>query len=103
MGGCVEQGEVRAPNGQALPADVRVTAIYPSLDEGRFVVRFGVLARSVDQIDQFIEALEKSGGFADVLAREERSNEEGLIEATLEGVYLPGHDAATADAKRVAQ
>ena len=83
-----------------LPPDVRVTAIYPSLNEGRFVVRFGVVARSVEQIDEFIEALEKNGGFSEVLAREERANDEDQIEGTLEGVYLPGHEAASADPKR---
>jgi Tfp pilus assembly protein PilN len=83
-----------------LPPDIRVTAIYPSLNDGRFVIRFGVVARSVEQIDEFIEALEKNGGFSEVLAREERTNDEDQIEGTLEGIYLPGHDAASADPKR---
>jgi hypothetical protein len=77
-----------------LPTDVRVTAIDPAVSEGQFVVKLGVMARSVDQIDAFIEALETQGGFSGVLSREERTNEEGQIEATLEGAYLPGKDAA---------
>jgi len=83
-----------------LPPDVRVTAIDPSVQDGRFTVTFWVLARSVDQIDAFIEALEKNGGFTDVLAREERTDEEGQIVGTLEGVYLPGRDAASPDVRR---
>jgi hypothetical protein len=83
-----------------LPPDVRVTAIHPSLSEGRFVVRFGVVAKSVEQIDEFIEALEKNGGFSEVLAREERAGDDGQIEGTLEGIYVPGHQAASADPKR---
>jgi len=80
-----------------LPPDARVTAIDPSVEEGRFIVTLGVLARSVDQVDAFIEALEKNGGFADVLVREERTDDEGQIVASLEGVYLPGHEAASAE------
>ena len=82
-----------------LPTDVRVTAIDPVVEEGRFVVKLTVMARSVDQIDAFIEALEKDGGFADVLAVDERTDEEGLINGSLEGTYLPGLDAAAASRK----
>jgi Tfp pilus assembly protein PilN len=82
-----------------LPTDVRVTAIDPFVEEGAFVVKMNVSARSVAQIDRFIEALEKDGGFANVLAREERTDEEGLINGVLQGTYLPGHDAA-AEARR---
>jgi hypothetical protein len=77
-----------------LPTEVRVMAIDPVVSEGRFVVKLAVASRSVDQIDAFIEALEKDGGFRDLLAREERTSEDGQIEATLEGQYLPGKDAA---------
>lgn len=83
-----------------LPPDVRVTQIRPSLEEGRFVVTLNVIARSVDDIDAFIEALEKTGGFTDVLAREERTNEDALIEGTLQGLYVAGHSAAMPDVGR---
>jgi Tfp pilus assembly protein PilN len=86
-----------------LPTDVRVTAIDPVVREGRFVVQMTVAARSVEQIDAFIEALEKDGGFAEVLAREERANEEGQIDGELEGIYLPGRGVATATARGAAR
>jgi Tfp pilus assembly protein PilN len=74
-----------------LPPDVRISAVKPSIDpEGRFVVSMTVVARRVEDIDAFIEALEKTGSFSGVLSRTERTNEDDMIEAELAGVYLPG-------------
>jgi Tfp pilus assembly protein PilN len=74
-----------------LPADVRISAVKPAIDPGgRFVVSMTVLARRVEDIDAFIEALEKTGRFSGVLSRSERTNEDDMIEAELAGVYVPG-------------
>lgn len=73
-----------------LPAGVRITAVQPRRDEeGRFVVTIGVVAREVDEVNAFMEALEERGGFHDVLARREQVDEEGLIETTVSGTYVP--------------
>jgi len=74
-----------------LPAGVRIAAVKPMIDpDGRFVVSMTVVARRVDDVNEFIEALEKTSAFSAVLSREERTNEDGLLEATLQGTYLPG-------------
>jgi Tfp pilus assembly protein PilN len=74
-----------------LPAGVRITAVKPLVDpDGRFIVSMTVVGRRVEDINAFIEALEKTSEFSAVLSREERTNEEGLLEATLQGTYLPG-------------
>lgn len=73
-----------------LPAGVRITAVQPRRDDqGRFVVTIGVVAREVDEVNAFMEALEERGGFRDVLARREQVDEEGLIETTVAGTYVP--------------
>ena len=73
-----------------LPADVRIAAVRPTVDqEGRLIMTIAVVARSVDDVDAFIEALEGTHAFEDLLSREERFNDEGLLEATLRGVYQP--------------
>lgn len=73
-----------------LPAGVRITAVQPQRDDqGRFVVTIGVVAREVDEVNAFMEALEERGGFRDVLARREQVDEEGLIETTVSGTYVP--------------
>ena len=74
-----------------LPAGVRIASVKPLIDtDGRFIVSMTVVARRVDDVNEFIEALEKTATFSAVLSREERTNEDGLLEATLQGTYLPG-------------
>lgn len=74
-----------------LPAGVRIVKITPSVDDdGEMVVTIIVVARRVDDIDTFLERLEGTGTFGPMLSRRELTNEEGFIEATLEGRYGPG-------------
>lgn len=71
-----------------LPPDVRITAVRPRLQrEGDFVVAVGVEARRPEDLDAFIEALERDGGFHNVLSVEEQVADSGLIEAVIEGTY----------------
>jgi Tfp pilus assembly protein PilN len=73
-----------------LPAGVRIAAVRPSVDqEGRLIMSIAVVARSVNDVDAFIEALEGTHAFSELLSREERFNEEDLLEATLRGFYRP--------------
>src|SRR5262249_54865812 len=72
-----------------LPANVRLSAVRPVVDEeGRLTVRLTVLARDVESVDHYLDALEKTGAFHDLLSRKEREdNKEGLIEADVEERY----------------
>jgi Tfp pilus assembly protein PilN len=80
-----------------LPPDVRIAAVRPSVGEdGDLTLGIAVVARSVDAIDTFIEALEETGAFEDVLSREERINEDDEVEATLRGRYHAGPRTAPA-------
>jgi Tfp pilus assembly protein PilN len=73
-----------------LPSDVRVTALQPRIDQGdQFVVGISVVARQIEDLDDFIEALEKTGAFQRALAVQEQTNEDGLIEAVVEATYAP--------------
>ena len=40
-------------------------------------------------MNQFLENLERTGAFADLLVSEEHFNEQGQLEASLTTVYLP--------------
>jgi len=81
-----------------LPPDVRITAVRPRLTEdGRHLVAMSVVARSVPSIDRFLEALEETGAFTAMLARQETESDDGLIDAQLEGYYDPAA-AARAEA-----
>jgi hypothetical protein len=72
-----------------LPPDVRITAVQPRLDRNTFIVAIGVEARRSEDLDAFIEALENRGAFHNVLSVQEQTNEEGLIQAIVEGTYVP--------------
>ena len=73
-----------------LPVNVRVTAVAPRVEnERRVALTLNVSARSVSDIDEFMENLEETGAFTDMLSREERRTDEGVIEASIEGLYMP--------------
>jgi len=75
---------------QTLPEDVRITAVQPRLErDGRLMVAIQIQARRVEDADAFIEALEGRGTFHNVLPTEEQTAQSGLIEAVLEGEYVP--------------
>jgi Tfp pilus assembly protein PilN len=87
-----------------LPPDVRITAVRPTLEsDGRLIVSVSVVARSVDDIDAFIEALEATRAFEDVLSRSENTDEEGQLNATLRGVYRTARMPAAAQSEEVSQ
>ncbi len=81
--------ELLAQFESTLPPDVRIMSVQPQLDEaGTFVVTVTVQARRVEDLDAFIEALETRSTFRNVLARQEETSTEGLIEAIVEGTYV---------------
>jgi hypothetical protein len=74
---------------QTLPENVRVMAVSPHLaTDGSFVVGMTVQARRAEDLDAFIEALEKTGAFRNVTPVEEQTNDQGLLEAVIEGTYV---------------
>lgn len=72
-----------------LPADVRITAVRPRLDDDAFVLSIGVEARRAEDLDAFMEALESEGGFRDVLATAVQESEAGTLQAVVDGTYAP--------------
>jgi hypothetical protein len=90
---------------QTLPADVMLIAVQPSVAEGALLLSMEVVGRSVDGIDRFMEDLEATGAFHDVLSRNEQVEEDGTYRAVLMGRYQPvaaAAEAAPEDAPAVA-
>jgi Tfp pilus assembly protein PilN len=80
-----------------LPENVRLTNFSPEEDrQGRLIVNLRVQARRVQDLESFIDALEKTGRFHEVLAAEEQTNQEGLINSLVEAVYEPSSETSTA-------
>lgn len=73
----------------AIPDDVMLEAVQPSIDKGVTTVTLIVVGRSVAAIDAFMERLEDTGAFAGVLSTEEQVTDAGTYRATLGGQYWP--------------
>ena len=70
-----------------LPDDVRITTVQPRLDRGVFKIGLIAEARRAEGVAAFIEALEKTGAFKDVVPLQQQTDDAGLIRVALEGSY----------------
>jgi hypothetical protein len=71
-----------------LPPSVRISSVQPQLDnEGRMLVAITVQSRQQEDLDSFIEALEKSGVFRDVLSRSDFSGPDSSLTSVLQAYY----------------
>ena len=74
----------------ALPGNVRLASVKPEIDDqGRLVVTVGVVSKNVTGIEGFLDALEKTGAFQGLLSRQEHESKDGVVEASVEGIYVP--------------
>ena len=75
---------------ETLPADVRIAAVQPQQDaDGRLLIAVTVVSRRVEDLDQFIENLEKTRVFSGVLPRGEAPEEDGMLRTVIQGYYTP--------------
>jgi hypothetical protein len=75
---------------QTLPSDVRITAVAPQVDNaGRLLISVTVLSRTPEDLNLFMDELEKSGRFRDVLNRQDTQANEGLTRSIVQGYYQP--------------
>ena len=73
-----------------LPDEAHIVAVRPKLDrENGIVLTLNLVARDVDDVNQFMENLEETGAFKNPRPTTERFNEQGLFESILEANYLP--------------
>jgi Tfp pilus assembly protein PilN len=73
-----------------LPDDVRITAVSPTINREQGVhLTVTVLARTVDDVNQFMERLDATSVFRDLRSAQEHTNDDNQIESQLEMIYLP--------------
>jgi Tfp pilus assembly protein PilN len=73
-----------------LPDEAHIVAVRPKVDrQNGIVLTLNVLARDVDDVNQFMENLEETGAFKNPRPTTERFNEQGLFESIIEANYLP--------------
>jgi Tfp pilus assembly protein PilN len=72
-----------------LPPDVRLTAISPRAESGVFRVSMAIVARDLDNITEFVDALTDTGRFYDVAPTEQRLSDDGSYRAVIQAAHLP--------------
>jgi hypothetical protein len=72
-----------------LPADVRITTVQPRVERGVTKIGLVIEARRPEDVAEFIDALEATGAFRNVVLLEQQTGEDGLLAAALEGDYHP--------------
>ena len=78
-----------------LPAEAHIVAVRPKVDRANgILLTLNVVARDVDDVNEFMENLEATGAFKNPRPTTERFNEEGLFESILEANYTPANAVA---------
>ncbi len=73
-----------------LPPDVRIGGVRPQIDaDGRRLVQISVFSRRIEDVEAFMDALEKTGVFSGVLPRSDQPDESGTIRTELQAYYNP--------------
>jgi hypothetical protein len=77
-----------------LPADVRIAGVMPQRDEnGRRLLQIAVYSKRIEDLEEFMQALEKTGAFSGVLPRSDQPDEAGTLLTQLQAYYRPTADA----------
>jgi hypothetical protein len=71
-----------------LPPDVMLSAVRPRFTDEGTRVTMVVLGRRAEDIDEFMEKLEATGAFIDVLPTQDEMTDEGLHKVVLESYYV---------------
>jgi Tfp pilus assembly protein PilN len=81
-----------------LPPGVMLTSVRPSFKAGVTNVAMSVLSREAVDLEEFMDKLEATGAFTDVVPASQDRTDDGLVRAVVEGIYIrPAHaDAAPA-------
>lgn len=78
-----------------LPPEVRIAGVMPQIDaQGRRLVQITVFSRRVEDLETFMDALEKTGTFSGVLPRSDNPEQDGTIRSELQAYYKPAPDPA---------
>jgi hypothetical protein len=80
---------------KTLPFDLRMVAVAPRVDKGNIRMSMTVVGRKLEDIDTFVNALQDSGAFYDLLPRnKERSEDDNTYRAEVIGYYLAPNQTA---------
>ncbi|CAN5670610.1 hypothetical protein BH18ACI5_BH18ACI5_07220 [soil metagenome] len=70
-----------------LPPDVMLTSVRPTVKEGVTRVAMVVLGRRAEDVDEFMEKLEATGAFEDVVPSQQDRTDAGLYRVVVDSLY----------------
>ena len=72
-----------------LPPDVMLLSVKPKIEKGEIHIEMVVIGKRVEDLDTFMEKLEATGAFFNVLPRAQETTQEDTTQATLVSLYRP--------------
>ncbi|SRR5579871_1683047 len=73
---------------KTLPMDVRVVSVTPHVEKGVLKVALTVVARNLEDVSTFVDALLGTGSFYDVVPADQQAKDDGSYTAAIEASYL---------------
>ena len=73
----------------SIPMGVHLTSITPEFKKGDIIITMMLVGRQVDDVTNFMNALEATGAFYDVQNTVVGATEENFDRVTIKGLYLP--------------
>jgi Tfp pilus assembly protein PilN len=71
-----------------LPDDVRVTSVQPRVEDGTITVTMNIEAMSPESLAKFMDTLEATGSFGQVLPHDQTTGDDDVIDAVVEATYV---------------
>ena len=80
-----------------LPPDVRIGRVSPQVGtDGRMLVAITVYSRRIEDLDGFMDALQNTRSFSEVLSRSDDPQEDGTLHSEVQAYYHPPEGPSTA-------
>ena len=80
-----------------LPPDVRIGSVAPQVgSDGRMLVAMTVYSRRIEDLDSFMDALQNTKAFSEVLSRSDDPQEDGTLNSQVQAYYHPQPGPSTA-------
>jgi hypothetical protein len=80
-----------------IPPEVMLTSVRPGVRDGLTNVAMSMLGRRIEDIDEFVEKLEASGGFTDCLIPRQDRTDAGLYQVAVSCTYTGLFEEALPD------
>lgn len=75
--------------GKTLPDDVRIDSVQPSIDKDGVIVLMTIVSKRTDDLAMFIDRLQTTGAFYDILPQQADTSDDGTRRTTVIARYLP--------------